>query len=291
MSQEKGEGVAAQATIQRQAEEIDSLRARLADERLADDLKRALVRVGATGAIASQVSYSRLQTLIVEASIHVTSAHAGALFLIDEKAQELFFEVSVGPHAAAVKDLRLPIGHGIAGVVAATGQPMIVANVEQDSRHAADIARVAGFSPKNILCVPLEYNDRIIGVLEVLDKQSGESFQLHDMELLGLFAKQAAVAIELSSTCRSLITLLASAITGAGRSANEETQSLLENTANFVHRFEQTTSYKSAMDLAGLLGEIVWNGESELVLCDAILRNIAQYVRSRQNTSPRWLAL
>jgi len=290
MSEEKSGDVGdalsgAKDTIQRQEAEIKSLRAQLADEHLCRNLKRALLQARATGAIASPVSHSRLLTLIVEASTYVTSAQAGSLFLIDEEAQELFFEVGVGPKVEAIKELRLPIGQGIAGLVAVSGNPLIIANVDQDSRHAADIARAAGYFPKSILCVPLTYADRVIGVLEVLDKQGADSFLPADMEVLGLFAKQAAVAIELSSTSRNLSALLTSSLKDVGGSQDEERGALLESTHDFVDRFEETVSYKRALDLAGLVREIAWSGGSELMLCEAILRNVADYVRSLQDSS------
>src|ERR1700693_1569744 len=105
---------------------------------------------------------------------------------------------------------------------------MIVANVDEDSRHAADIARVAGFSPKSILCVPLVNNDRVIGVLEVLDKQRGEPFLPRDMECFELFAKWASVAMALPPTGHTLTALLTLSVTGATGSTDEETRALVE---------------------------------------------------------------
>src|SRR5207245_1557500 len=117
---------------------------------------------------------------------------------INEETHELIFEVALGQKAQEVKKFAIPLGHGIAGLVAVSGQPMAISDAQRDPRQASDIARSVGYVPQSILCVPLFYNDQIIGVLELLDKADASSFTAADMETLGLFANQAAVAIEQS---------------------------------------------------------------------------------------------
>src|SRR3990170_297946 len=89
----------AQVTIARQQEEIEGLKRRLADERFAEDLREALALAASAGAIASPVSHSRLLEMIVETAARMIFARAAALFLVDEEAQELIFEVALGPKA------------------------------------------------------------------------------------------------------------------------------------------------------------------------------------------------
>ncbi len=167
---------AAHETIQRQAEELEHLRRRLKDEKAVEDLRASLSLAGIAGAIASPVSHGELLEMIVRTAAHVISARAGSLFLIDEESEELVFEVAIGPKAQEVRKFRVPLGHGIAGLVAVTGQPMAVSDAERDPRQAADIARSVGYTPQTILCVPLYYRDEVIGVLELLDKQGAPSF-------------------------------------------------------------------------------------------------------------------
>jgi hypothetical protein len=116
----------AQETIARQAEEIERLRRQLADERFAENLRETLTLAVAVGTIASPVTHSRLLEMIVETAAHVISARAAALFLIDEEAQELVFEVALGSKAEEVKKFRVPLGHGIAGLVAMTDRKSVV---------------------------------------------------------------------------------------------------------------------------------------------------------------------
>src|SRR5947209_8210881 len=185
-----------------QAEELERLRRQHADARLAEQLRAALIRSSLAGAIAAPVTHSRLLEMIVETAAQVISSQAASLFLIDEERRELVFEVALGQKAEGVKKFRVPLGHGIAGHVAATGQPTATSG-STDPRQAVEIGETVGYVPRTILCVPLFYADRVIGVLELLDKADEATFTMLDMHVLGLFANMAAVAIEQSRTRES----------------------------------------------------------------------------------------
>src|SRR5829696_4934938 len=137
----------------------------MSEERLRD----ALQLTTTAGIIGSPVSHSRLLEMIVETGAHVIGARAGALFLLDEANDELTFEVAIGSRAAEVKRFRVPLGHGIAGIVAASGQAMAIKDARGDPRLASDIADSVGYVPETVLCVPLFYGDNVIGALELLD--------------------------------------------------------------------------------------------------------------------------
>jgi GAF domain-containing protein len=282
----------AQEVVKHQAAEIEALRARLGDEQFARELRQALCLAASAGTIAAPVTHSRLLELIVQTSMQVTSAEAAGLFLIDEEAQQLQIKVALGTRAAAIRDLRVPLGHGIAGLVAVTGQPMIVADADRDPRQASDIARAVGYTPRSILCVPLHYNDRVIGVLELLDKQGTRSFIPADMELLSIFAEQAAIAIEQSFTIRNVSELLAVSLEGLWGSTDDEKRALQQGARSFARHLEGAPLYDRALDLAALVREIVWCGESELKLCESILQSFAEHLRSQPASSPpkieRW---
>lgn len=271
----------ARQTVERQQQEIERLERRLADERFAQELKEAMTLAASTGAIASPVSHSRLLEMIVETAARVIFARAAALFLIDEEAEELIFEVALGSKAEEVRKFRVPLGHGIAGLVAVSGQPMAVSDAESDPRQAADIAESVGYAPQSILCVPLFYNEQVIGVLELLDKEGAPSFSATDMEDLGLFADQAAVAIEQSRTNRNLAALLGEVLKSLGETDDGRSQGLQERTRAFAEGLEEDTSFSQALDLARLVQEIAHQGENEMRGCHTILRGFAEYLRSR----------
>jgi GAF domain-containing protein len=267
-----------QQVIDDQAAEIGALRGRLAESQFAEELKNSLVDAAAAGAIAAPLTHPRLLELIVETAMQVVAAEAGALFLLDEQARELSFEVALGPHASAVRHLRVPLGHGIAGLVAYSGQPIIVADAGRDPRQASDIARIAGYTPRSILCVPLLRGERVIGVLELLDKHGSTSFAPADMEISAPFAEQAAVAIEQSLAVRNLSGLLAAALANlVGRSEDRA----IEQAQLLARQLEETPLFQRTLELAGLVREIAGSGDAGLRLCEGILRGVAEYLRSR----------
>jgi GAF domain-containing protein len=281
-----GEGplAEAQATIARQQAEIERLQRRIVDDSFAQDLRDALTLAATAGTIGAPVNHQRLLEMIVTTAADIIGSNAASLFLIDFEQKDLVFEVALGEKAEEVKKFRVPLGHGVAGLVALSGQPMAISDTQEDDRDAADIAQAVGYVPKNILCVPLFYNDEVIGVLELLDKDGAETFSAGDMEALGLFANQAAVAIEQSRTQRSLAALVAGLIQAVDGLPDYERQGLTERARAFTADLEQHTGYLNALSMARLVQEIVQNGEGASTACREILEGFARYLRQRPTT-------
>ena len=278
-SQNPDELTRARATIAHQAEELDQLRQRLAEARVAEELLAALSAAAAAGTIASPVTHARVLEMIVETAADVIGSRSGALFLLDEATNELTFEVALGPKSAEVKRFRVPLGHGIAGLVAVSGQPMAIADAGSDERQAADIADAVGYAPESILCVPLVYGERVTGVLELLDKEGAPSFSAADMHTLGLFANQAAVAIEQSRAHRTLGALLTSLLQPA---TDGNDQSSAATASAFADRAAANDPhFQATIELAELVREIAWHGELERETCLTLLRGFAGYLRQR----------
>jgi GAF domain-containing protein len=238
-----------------------------------DHLRDELARAGLAGAIAVPLTHEQLLDRIVSTAAQVISAQAGALFLIDESANELVFEVAIGPKATEVRKFRVPLGHGIAGLVAISGQPMAVSDAAGNPQQARDIAESVGYVPQSIVCVPLTADDRVIGVLELLDKQGGASFSPSDIDTLSLFANLAAVAIEQSQAQQNLVRLVGDALATTGRAASPAPEPGLAD----------DVAYRQSLELARLVQEIGSQGESELEACRAILQSFARYLRLRSD--------
>jgi GAF domain-containing protein len=265
------------------AEEIAQVRRQRADQQFVTELRAGLTLAAATGRLASPVTHTRFLEMIVATAAQVIAARAASLFLLDPATQELVFEVALGQKAEEVKKFRLPLGHGIAGLVAVTGQPLIVSDAQNDPRQAAEIAQAVGYAPRSILCVPLPlfYNDQIVGVLELLDKEGAPSFGPADLEILGLFANQAAVAIEQSRTHRNLTALLSEILAALTDLPPEQQARLQAGAAAFVAHTEEDPAHRQALELARLVQEISGQGEQEYHACLGILRSFATYLLSR----------
>lgn len=276
--------IQAQETIVRQQVEIERLQRRLDDAHGSEDLRQAFTLAAAAGTIATPVSHAQLLEIIVETSARVIGANAASLFLIDQQTEELVFEVALGQKASEVKKFRVPLGHGIAGLVAVSGQPMAISDVANDPRRASDIQQSIGYTPRNILCVPLFYSDQIIGVLELLDKEGATSFSMTDTDTLSLFANLAAVAIEQSRTHQNLAGLVGEVLRSLGGLTAERREALRGQARAFAGQLDEDAVYRRALELAELVQEISWQGEAESTACQTILRSFATYLRQRPDS-------
>ncbi|HLI09457.1 MAG TPA: GAF domain-containing protein [Ktedonobacteraceae bacterium] len=276
--------------IEHQKQIIEGLERRLEDARHLDTLRDIYSLAVSAKTIADPITHHRLLDMIVQTAATVMSARAASLFIIDTKAQELVFEVATGPKAAEVSQYRLPLGHGIAGFVAVSGQPIAITNVGNNPLHASDISRSIGYVPENILCVPLFYQDQVIGVLELLDKENGTPFDERDMNLVGFFANQAAIAIELSHTHHYLMRLFSDLFQSNDQGVAHSHEQILQRARSFCERMEEDTSVKRAVEFATFLQDIVWSGDDERTLCRTVLQSMGLYLRSRLTPLHEWTA-
>ncbi|MBP7999133.1 MAG: GAF domain-containing protein [Chloroflexi bacterium] len=132
---------------------------------------------------------------ILEVALNTLGAMDGSLMLVDEEAQELVFVVVHGAIRHSLVGHHIPIGTGIAGWVAQHHEPVIVGNVYDDPRFSAGVDKRFAFRTQALLCVPIIYNQKVLGVFQALNKRNGESFTLADQSLLGVVAQLAATAM------------------------------------------------------------------------------------------------
>jgi GAF domain-containing protein len=162
------------------------------------DLRAAV----AAGVMGAESSFRELLQSTVEVARAIFSAKASSVFLLDEPADELVFEAVAGEGAERLIGTRFPSSTGVAGWVLVTRQPLVIEDVSQDPRFGRDVAESTGYVPKGLMAVPLLVEERALGVLEVLDRPTSSKFTLQEMDLLGLFANQAAVALDLRARAR-----------------------------------------------------------------------------------------
>lgn len=170
----------------------------LAEERIINSRLARLTLLYEVGrSLASLVRLDELLNGIVVAAAEVMQARASSLMLVDPSGEYLTFEVAFGEKGSQLKGLRLPLdGKSVAGKVARTGDPLIVDDVNQIPYFSGEVDRTLAFQTHNILCVPLHGQAGTIGVIEVLNKVTGERFSEDDVALLTALAGSAAVAIE-----------------------------------------------------------------------------------------------
>jgi GAF domain-containing protein len=157
-----------------------------------DELRAAV----AAGVLIAARGRAPLLQSIADVARAIFGARASSIMLFDQAREELVFE-AVSGEGDELLGRRLPKDTGIAGWVLGAREPLVIEDVAHDPRFAADIARGTGYVPHGIMAAPLLLEERALGVLSILDRPKRASFSLVELDLLGLFAHQAAIALEL----------------------------------------------------------------------------------------------
>jgi len=165
---------------------------------MSEDLHAAV----AAGVLGAEEGFRSLLRSVVEVARSIYGAKASSIFLLDEETDELVFEAVAGEGEQTLVGRRFPSSTGIAGWVLVTRQPLVIEDVVQDPRFGREAAESTGFVPKGLMAVPLLHEERALGVLEVLDRPKEARFTLAEMDLLGQFANQAAIALDLLQRAR-----------------------------------------------------------------------------------------
>jgi GAF domain-containing protein len=163
----------------------------------------------AAGVLGTEESHRDLLQSIVSVARAIFKAKASSILLLDEETDELVFEAAADEASESLIGRRFPSSAGIAGFVLVSRQPLVIEDVLTDPRFSRETAESTGFVPRGLMAVPLLHEERALGVLEVLDRPQDSRFTLAEMELLGLFANQAAIALDLLQRARRAETSLA----------------------------------------------------------------------------------
>jgi len=214
--------------------------------------------------LASTLDLDVLLDRIVQAAADITSAEAASILLYDNTARQLYFQVATNMDEPTLRGLIVPMEGSIAGWIVTNQKPLRIDNVREDKRHFGDIEQTTGFPTESILGIPLVTKNKVVGVLEVLNKKDG-NFTSGDENLLTVVGAQAAVAIEnarlfqqsdlISEFVHELRTPLASLSTATylllrPEMSREQQEQIVNNIHNETLRLNSLAS--SFLDLARL---------------------------------------
>jgi len=146
-------------------------------------------------ALAGKLDLQRVLDVAVSEIADVAGAEGASVLLIDPATGGMSFHVAAGPGADAAKSVPLPPGAGICGHVAASGEPLVVNDAQHDPRLYRQVDRTTGITTRNLLCVPLHTDDRLWGVLELINKRRGADFDQHDLHVAQAVGAQIALAL------------------------------------------------------------------------------------------------
>jgi diguanylate cyclase (GGDEF)-like protein len=165
------------------------------------DYFQALTEVGK--ALTSNLRHDEVLSAIMRSLSQMMKPRNWSLMLLDPEKDELYFEIVVGEAAEKIKHLRVKVGEGIAGWVAAHRRSVVVPKVADDPRFASRFDQETNFQTQSIVCVPLICRDQVLGVIELI-KHAGDPDPYDDdtLQVLNPFADFAAIAIDNARTFR-----------------------------------------------------------------------------------------
>lgn len=151
----------------------------------------------ASSTIASLDPHQATENIIFE-TCRILNCDRATIFTVDKITQELVLSVAEG-----AKNIRIPLGQGIAGTVAATGETINIVDAYSDSRFSSSADKASGYRTSTILCLPIKALDNsIIGVLQAINKKNS-TFNTTDEEVMSLLAVQAGIALQNANSFRS----------------------------------------------------------------------------------------
>lgn len=169
---------------------------------LQDRIKRQEHLLHASYALHSTLDLDELLNVILDAARRGVHAERGTVFLLSEDGTEIWSRVLQGDENLTI---RLPVGQGIAGTVAATGETINIVDAHDDPRFDASWDKKTGFRTRQMLCAPIRgRDDQVVGLFQLLNKDEGD-FNDKDEEFLASLSVPAALALENAQLHRSAI--------------------------------------------------------------------------------------
>ena len=148
-----------------------------------------------TLSIDSNTDVLALLDQILQSALDSIQAEDGSLLLVDEETKELSFVVVHGQVRSKLVGHRIPLGEGIAGWVAQHRESLIIGNAQTDPRFSPQTDQAYHFRTRSMICVPILFNGRVLGVIQGLNKANRKEFVGSDMMMLNVVAQLAAAAI------------------------------------------------------------------------------------------------
>lgn len=195
--------------------------------------------------VSSSLDVEQVPYLLLDRTARLVGAECGSLALLSQDRDGVIFQVAYdgqGQELKGLKDFLMPLGRGIVGVVAQTGQPIIANDVRSHPAWSPLPDQLTGFTTQKLVAVPLVSEGEILGVMELLNKKEGD-FNLEDVQLLSLVASAAASAIQNGRQYESLKQANQALRTAQEQQIAAERWTVLgKAAANLAHRINNSTA-------------------------------------------------
>jgi HD-GYP domain-containing protein (c-di-GMP phosphodiesterase class II) len=240
------------------------VKTKLASENLVSETELNQVRLSLFAEIYQRSGkLAKLPELISQITCMAQSAlkaSASSVLLLDEKKHELYFEVAEGTVGQKLKRIRMNADSGIAGWVVSNGRPLIVNDVSQDMRFNQKMDKSTGFNTRSMLALPLRINEKLVGVIEVINKLDGSDFTSTDLEVITPVASIAAITIEntrlheeVTEGCKTTIKALAATIDAKHPYTRGHSQRVMEYALIGAYALKLTENDIEPIEYGGIL--------------------------------------
>ncbi len=221
--------------------------------------------IEAAKSINSILDLDKLLSVILETAIKSIHADRGTLYVVDEDKKEIWSKILRGKELV---EIRLPLGKGLAGYVAETGEIINIPDVYQDSRFNPDIDKKSGYKTTNMLCMPMKNREgKIIGVFQLLNKKN-EPFNKSDEDFITALSTHASIAIENSKLAQAMVNN--ERLSAVGRMANTIIHDI-KNPMSTLRLYAQAIKQKANNDSAKLADEIIRQVDRFVTMTQEIL--------------------
>jgi signal transduction histidine kinase len=226
--------------------EADDERVRALEAALRREQKKATLVQEVSRALSSALPLDQLLVLIMERVTQLMECDRSTLYLMTDDRAQLWSKVVQG---GEVVDIRLKVGEGVAGAVAASGESVNITDAYSDPRFQPAVDLKSGYRTRSILTTPMRNNlGEVVGVLQALNKNDGP-FTSADEELLTALASQAAIAIDNAKLYHSVVAQNVELVRARGE--------LEQRTREVEALFQVEQELSAALDLDDLLGRIL----------------------------------
>lgn len=164
------------------------------------DIVQPSATLGGTDPLSAELLQS-----VVDVARAIFGAQASSVFVLDEPNWELVFQAVSGRGEGSLVGRRFPADSGIAGWVVTSGEPMIADDLSHGTAFDRELAESTEYVPDALMAAPLVHGERVLGVLEVLDPVPQSRTDLDELDLLALFARQAATALRIVVDRRGVV--------------------------------------------------------------------------------------
>ncbi len=208
--------------------------------------------IEASKVVNSTIDIDKLLGIILDAAAHSINADRGTLYLVDEANQELWSKVAQGKN---MLEIRLPMGKGLAGYVARTGETTNIPDAYQDPRFNPEIDKKSGYKTRNVLCMPMrDKAGKIVGVFQFLNKRDGP-FTTEDESFIDALSVHAAIAVENARLANAMVR--SEQLSAVGRMASTIIHDI-KNPMGTLRMYAQVIQKKSgSAELAQMAEEII----------------------------------